>query len=140
MSFKSVLALEKNYREYKDNFDFIIEMPFIQKLLRENRKLKKENKKLVKYILNQKESETYCHICECCPIGPIDLTSDDGIVSVSKENIVYDITEIPLEKVCVKEETVAKEEPALEEEDEIELEEVEPVEEEEVKKEQVEVE
>jgi len=105
MSFQSVLALEKKYCQYKENFDFLIEIPFIQKLLRENRKLKKENKRLLKYILNQdSKDESSCQTCRCSPIVHIDLTS---VEEDSKENILYDITEIPVnEKAHIKTEVV----------------------------------
>jgi len=130
-------SIEKDARNtdiYKTTYESLCNIPFVQALIRENRKLKKKNRKLEKrmlsILLNQfdvkQESDPEVEIFE----NP-----------ENKENIVYEIEEVEeVEEEEVEEEEVEEEEVEEEEEEEVvEEEEVEEeVEEEEVEEEEVE--
>ena len=50
----------KEYKSYKDNCDVLSSLPLIQELKKKNEKLEKENRKLVKFILESARNQPTC--------------------------------------------------------------------------------
>jgi hypothetical protein len=47
----------ENYKEYKDNYAWILQLPLVQELLKRNKKLEKTNEKLIKMLYAKKNSD-----------------------------------------------------------------------------------
>jgi hypothetical protein len=57
-SLQSISSEFKNFEEYKENYDILLKLPIFQKLIKKNRKLEKENKKLIALLFSEKKTRS----------------------------------------------------------------------------------
>jgi hypothetical protein len=55
-SLQSITSEFKNFEEYKENYDTLLYLPIFQKLIKKNKKLEKENKKLLELLFSEKKT------------------------------------------------------------------------------------
>jgi hypothetical protein len=55
-SLQSITSEFKNFKEYKENYDTLLYLPIFQKLIKKNKKLEKENKKLLALLFSEKKT------------------------------------------------------------------------------------
>ncbi len=143
---QQVRSIKKDVHQldtYKTNYDALLELPLVKHLIKENKKLKKQNskleKKLLSVLLGNQDSKKKRLPLYIKQEPTDDVVTDDVVIiepPVKPENIVYEIVEEEVEEeeeevvVVVEEEekVVEEEEKVVEEEEKVVEEEEEVVE------------
>ena len=89
-----VMKMKLSTNDYEANALAIMDLPFVKKLVEENKKLKRKNKALKSLIYSLPEFRRPEHKNRAC----VDESDSDSVVivnKVKKEHIVYEIEEDP---------------------------------------------
>ena len=92
---RSIKKDVSNLNIYKSNYDALVELPLVKQLLKENNKLKKQNRKLEKQLLSVLLENRSSKKNKNVHLSPV-LIKTEKLVEPknnSSENIVYEIIE-----------------------------------------------